>query len=534
MDELAVFKAFGKGEKKHGIAGEKNCVVYTRVSSATQLNNTSLETQRKACIEFAQRHGYAILKNFGQTSESAKTDNERAEFTAMINFVKKSKERVSKILVYSLDRFSRNQNAIWLSGQLRTLGINIISVTQAIDTSNPAGVLQESIVMIFNQFDLEIRKAKCNAGILAMVRNGGWPMRPPLGYDSIVKNSRRTIVPNATGQLLRQAFEWKAYENITDEEIRVRLSAYGVSLCHQRIGKILRNPFYAGIIAHRMLDGETVKGNHEGIVSKELFLRVNGILQEGTHGYTVKEENERVPLKRFLLCGQCNQPMRGYEVKRKSIFYYKCGTKGCGVNKNANMLHERFADILQYFTLDFFPDTLKLLKQQVIATFNQYSQSHDNQLALLQNTVVELQKKIARLEERLIAEEIPSELYYKYSAVYNEERETAEQTLLEASQKKSNLGQCIDMAIDFAVNLPIRWRNADYNTKQRVQKMLFPFGVSYDKKNDVCRTEKINSIFLHFAHLKQVIKEEKRGIPELSMEFARLVARRGIEPLFLE
>eukprot|EP01039_Chlorochromonas_danica_P014283 gene14283-16656_t len=198
MDELAVFKAFGKGEKKRGTAGEKNCVVYTRVSSATQLNNTSLETQRKACIEFAQRFGYTILKNFGQTSESAKTDNERTEFTAMIDFVKKSKERVSKILVYSLDRFSRNQNAIWLSGQLRSLGINIISVTQAIDTSNPAGVLQESIVMIFNQFDLEIRKAKCNAGILAMVRSGGWPMRPPFGYDSIVKNSRRTIVPNAT------------------------------------------------------------------------------------------------------------------------------------------------------------------------------------------------------------------------------------------------------------------------------------------------------------------------------------------------
>jgi len=60
----------------------------------------------------------------------------------MIEFCKKQKSNV-KIIVYSLDRFSRTgDNAIWLTRQLRDLGIQIISVTQPIDTKNPAGVLQ--------------------------------------------------------------------------------------------------------------------------------------------------------------------------------------------------------------------------------------------------------------------------------------------------------------------------------------------------------------------------------------------------------
>jgi len=66
----------------------------------------------------------------------------------MIEFCKKNKKGNLKIIVNSLDRFSRmGDNAIWLSRQLRDLGILIMSVTQPIDTNNPAGVLQQNILV---------------------------------------------------------------------------------------------------------------------------------------------------------------------------------------------------------------------------------------------------------------------------------------------------------------------------------------------------------------------------------------------------
>lgn len=67
----------------------------------------------------------------------------------MIKFVKGSKEKISCILVYSLDRFSRSgENAIYISSQLKKEGITIVSVTQPMDASSHTGTLQQNIHFI--------------------------------------------------------------------------------------------------------------------------------------------------------------------------------------------------------------------------------------------------------------------------------------------------------------------------------------------------------------------------------------------------
>ena len=85
---------------------------------------------------------------FGGTYESAKSD-ERKEFTRMLKFVKASKEKISFILVYSLDRFSRTgDSAIFIASELKKTGVSIMAVTQPIDTNSHAGALQQSDIGI--------------------------------------------------------------------------------------------------------------------------------------------------------------------------------------------------------------------------------------------------------------------------------------------------------------------------------------------------------------------------------------------------
>jgi site-specific DNA recombinase len=531
MEDLTIFKTFGKGEKIQSVKGT-NCVVYTRVSSKDQVENMSLETQRKACLQYAQRHGYNIVKNFGATNESATTD-ERAEFKAMLSYVKKSRERISYILVASLERFSRNDNAIWLSNELRKIGVEIVSVSQPIDTSNPAGKMHQKMMFLIGEFDNELRKQKCMAGMREMLLRGNWPTKPAFGYDSQKINGQRTIVINAKGRVLRQAFEWKMSEGLSLDAIRVRLAQKGITLCKQRVAAILRNPFYCGLISHNMLDGAIVPGNHEPLISKELFLKINGLLEQNTHGYTIKEENEELPLKRFLRCEKCNQLLHGYIVKSKNIHYYKCSTLGCKTNRNAHVLNQRFVEVLEFFRLDAATDVIALIKQQAIATFNQYTKGYQDEYVALQQKHRELSNKIGRLEERLIAEELPSDLYYKYVAKYNEEKEAIENQLAEAAVQVSNLDECIDIAVDLAVNIPKMWLSASYHIKQRLQFLLFPEGISYNRETDQSRTPRINSVFLYLAYLKQVMLKQERGIPALQLNYSSLsrwVAGAGLEP----
>lgn len=66
MNELNVFKSFApKGADDAQL--EKIAVIYTRVSHSSQEDNTSLETQRKRCEEYASANGYSVIQYFGGT-----------------------------------------------------------------------------------------------------------------------------------------------------------------------------------------------------------------------------------------------------------------------------------------------------------------------------------------------------------------------------------------------------------------------------------------------------------------------------------
>ncbi len=59
----------------------------------------------------------------------------------------------------------------------------------------------------------------------------------------------------------------------------------------------------------------------------------------------------------------------------------------------------------------------------------------------------------------------------------------------------SNLEEMIPAVIATASNLSTLWHDSDYETKQRIEKLVFPDGVFWDKEIRDYRTEKRNVIF---------------------------------------
>lgn len=79
---------------------------------------------------------------------------------------------------------------------------------------------------------------------------------------------------NEKGKLIKQAFNWKA-DGISTTEISLRLKARGLTLYRQSLQRIFNNPFYCGLISHKLLDGEIIEGIQPPLILKELFLKVN-------------------------------------------------------------------------------------------------------------------------------------------------------------------------------------------------------------------------------------------------------------------
>ncbi|GAA4746388.1 recombinase family protein [Flavisolibacter ginsenosidimutans] len=531
MNDLVFFEQFARGKKAQTVRSS-NCVIYTRVSTKEQAdNNMSLETQKRACEQFASKQGYNIIGYFGGTYESAKTD-ERKAFNSMLAYVKKCKEKVSYIIVYSVDRFSRSgANAIYITEQLKRGGITVQSVTQPTDATTASGSLQQNIQFIFSEYDNQLRREKCMAGVRDALLRGEWVSKPPIGYSTIRENGKRKIVVNQTGKLLRKAFLWKANEKVSNEEARLRLNALGLKLPDQRISDIFRNPFYCGLLVHNSLEGQVLEGKHEKLVSNEVFLKVNEVQAANPHGYKMTVENESISLKRFIRCEKCGKHMTGYLAHKNQKFYYKCRTKGCGVNKRADDLHPQFTKLLEDYTIPLSEGLTHFIKKYTIEAFKKLNEQKEVDTVTMEKQVEELGRKLNRLEERFIEEELTKEMYLKYSEKAKEERREIERQLAKSKNGCSNLENVIESALDFASKFKPLWDLSDYWDKQKLQFMLFPEGIYYDKKKDAVRTARVNSVFLYMRRLARLSEKKKSGEGKPNLHFPASVEDNGVEPM---
>lgn len=137
----------------------KVAALWTRVSTERQEeNNCSLDTQKKICKEYAERHGIRIKREFGGTHESAKTEGEK--YKEMISAVIDDPE-INIILVYSFDRFSRaGAEAIATKAFLKSKGVYVISATQQTDPDSAASTFMENLISTIIHFENEVRRQR--------------------------------------------------------------------------------------------------------------------------------------------------------------------------------------------------------------------------------------------------------------------------------------------------------------------------------------------------------------------------------------
>ena len=93
-----------------------------------------------------------------------------------------------------------------------------------------------------------------------------------------------------------------------------------------------------------------------------------------------------------------------------------------------------------------------------------------------------------------------------------------------------NLEKAVEKCLMIAQNLNNMWVTANFENKRRLQNVVFPEGIFYDKQKEEVRTKKMNSLFLSIPPLQRVIGENKKGNLLEDYLNAGKVPRTGIEP----
>ena len=527
MNTLEKLKEFAP--KKNQLSQSNNAIIYTRVSTKEQADtNTSLETQKKYCENYAKSNGYNVVGYFGGTYESAKSD-ERKEFRRMLKYVKQSGS-VGYIIVYSYDRFSRTgSSAAQISQELNNQGIQVKAVTQEVDTNSAAGKFQQNLFYMFSQFDNELRRDKTITAMTDLLRKGYWLWNPPIGYINKKKYHKAVdweIVPSKDEKLIKKAFAWKLKGIYTNIEIIEKLQSLGLIIDERRLSEMFNNPFYCGVLVSKMIPGEIIEGKHKALVSKEDFLKINSI--ETHHPKHRKAENENLPLKQFIYCDSCKLPLTGYLVKKKGLYYYKCRTKGCSCNKSAKSLHSTFTEDLKTYQLD--PKYKEIVKDVMTYTYDNITKEIRTQKKSVKKTITELSTKIESIEERYALGEINNAIYKKFKDKYESQKQELQSKIENPTLNSSNLELAIDKALSLSASLEKIWTEGDLKQKQKLQNLVFPSGLGYDKSNDRVRTPKVNAIFGSIPILSKEISNIKNGEPIPVNQFSGLVTSAGFKP----
>ena len=527
---LTDLKQFTKQSQKSTWRAGNQIVTYTRISDPSQLENTSLESQKKYAEQQANRKGFIIKRDFGGTVESAKTD-ERKEFKKMLEYVRNDKSIVA-ILVYSYERFSRSENAGYLTRELAKIGVKVLSVFQDIDVTTASGRLQQDIFYAFGNYDNVLRRDKTTKGMIENLRNGYWVGPCPFGYTNLNRKEKakyHNYVINEDGELLRLGFKWKAEGKMNNLEIVNKMRGMGSSIQYKSFVRIISNPFYAGFITHGLIPGEMIQGQHHALISEALFLKANDVVMENPHkGIGKKFKNNELPLKSFAKDDLSETPFTGYI--KKGHYYYKTRGSKTAVNERADVMNRLFMDELSKFSLE--QKHVNKIEENVTKMLQEKLGDQMAAVTAKKKKITELSKNIESLELRYIKNEIDRALYEKYRAMFTEEKEQIGEEISKSDFDSSNLSMAVKKVINIARNPLQLWLKSDYDDRQRLQYLMFPEGIRYNKENKVVRTPRVNAVFSCVAAAARVVGDKKNGHSLQSDQNSRLVAGTGIEPVF--
>ena len=532
-----ISKRFGKGKKQTFKKGGR-AVIYQRVSSKEQEDGFSPETQVERCYEWAEKHNYEVVKCFEGEHESAKTDVNRKRFNQMLKFVKDKKNRIDAVIVYSTSRFSRSgTKAFSIVDELMERGIPLFSATSSYDARTADGELMQGFELLQARHDNAIKsKAVRDSGARAL-RSGRWIQQPPRGYEMKTTRAYQTITVNEVGRLIQKAFKMKADENLTNEEVRVRMKAMGLDLIKQRWSQIFGNIFYAGYFSHPFLEGDIVKGPQEPLVSLEDFMKINGMLSKIHHkGYEVKSDKDYAPLLGLLRCPVCGGNLTSSLSTKmrkrygRDVGYYVCSRKGCKCNASTMKVNKKFEEWLDGVSL---PESCEgLLKAQLERAFPILNKGSIEEVKAIKANLTKKQNEIEQIEYNLATASTAKvrEICEKQLAKVEKEIDEIQQELAERDKSILNLNDYVDFGLSLKDNMLKLWQLGDLSQKRRVQNLIFPDGLVYNKENDDIEPLSLND-FLFVFDLKSVgYKEKEKGQINFSTDLSFVAPELGLEP----
>lgn len=473
-------------------------LVYCRVSSDRQISEGhGLDSQEHRCLEWVKLKGGVIEKVFREPKGISGALFDRPSMQQLLDYIDKNPHKKFHVLFDDLKRFARD---LEVHIRLRKELVNARNVTLACLNFNfdesPEGRFIENVLASQAQLEREQNRRQVIQKQKARLERGYWPFCPPLGLKHIKDQEHgKTLVPREPyASIFKEAIE--GYEkNLLNSEAEVKefvdgkFKEYGLNRtisCHG-VQATLSKALYAGYIEYEPWEVERREAQHQGFISKETFQNVQNKRLGKSKSKLVKTYSEDFPLRGFVRCEECGQPMRASWNTGRSKKYpnYWCQTNGCQYRYKVTKrkeVHEQFETILSSAKLE--KDKIELAKAIFVDTWNNLSQKGYQQSQCLQQELNTIDEKIDSLVERIssTSSEALIETYEKKVTNLSVRKTEVENSLKTPTYTEQQFGTALNKIYNTLEKPLLLWNSDNLEDKRTILYMFFENGLQFRYK----------------------------------------------------
>jgi site-specific DNA recombinase len=322
-------------------------LIYTRVSpkgSDWVGAETTVVDQAEQCRAYVLATDPAgeVVDVIQDEFESGGSSN-RPGWKRIISEVKNDCAQWDVLVVRHLDRFSRSMaDAVNALELFHDKGKHLIAFAQGLNSSTPSGRGVMNILLSIAQMEREFAKERTLLKMISIAQKGLWPVgSPPYGYKRGAKHDNLLYIDDTKAEIVREVYVRYAAGAGSLELAR------SLDLVKNSVLYMLKNKTYLGLICYA---GKEYKGQHEPLISVDLFDRVQKQLPLKTNAPRLKAQKYPYLLTGMVFC-ECGRAMTSssaYGRKQKRYNYYKCtDAKNCKKSISAPELETEVLESLK-------------------------------------------------------------------------------------------------------------------------------------------------------------------------------------------
>lgn len=481
----------------------KKAVIYLRVSTTQQVEGASLDTQQKLCQDWATRNDVLVKEIYHDDGVSAKT-LDRPAMKEMLTYLEANKGSIHYLITYQTDRLTRNATDFFaLRTLLSKLGVQYKNINSGVEDSVNEELIQ-NLEAVLAQHDNKVKSVRVKDNMKAHAKEGWRMSKAPHGLKNVRDVLEKSTLAPIEGVADKVASVLEAHATGTHtiaglikmcESIGLK-SAKGKPMQIQALSKMLRNPIYAGLEQSSHTEGQLIPSKFKGIITPATFHRNQELLRSNKNtAATYKKNNPEFPLRRFMLCANCNKPLTGSSPvggSGKRSPRYHCAR--CHVSSvQSGELHEQFLHLLASLTPD--PDMEKFLKEIIVRVWREETQTLGNKQKKLHKVLEQLTERRNKVVEMLVAGQITVDEKKDLIVKIKKESDTVQGDLSAIGSLSELKTDAIDYAMRFMSNAPKIWSNASIEHQIIYQRLVFPEGIEYDLTTNKFRTPKLSALY---------------------------------------